>query len=134
MRVDWCVSSWFRIKNTHSLTPAEWVASGGPFPPLDDAATGSRRLRPASGARAAQISPSSACSRAFTLYKRRRRAGPSVFDLSVSGRSLAGSEGPGPLNRKQKQGCFSAVTARQPSREGPSSHRTDAIIPRVHGA
>ena len=20
MRVDWCVSSWFRIKNTHSLT------------------------------------------------------------------------------------------------------------------
>jgi len=21
MRVDWCVSSWFRIKNTHSLTP-----------------------------------------------------------------------------------------------------------------
>ena len=30
--------------------------------------------------------------------------GPSVIDLSVSGRSLAGSEGPGPLNRKQKQG------------------------------
>ena len=22
MRVDWCVSSWFRIKNTHSLTRA----------------------------------------------------------------------------------------------------------------
>ena len=22
MRVDWCVSSWFRIKNTHSLTHA----------------------------------------------------------------------------------------------------------------
>ena len=22
MRVDWCVSSWFRIKNTHSLTPS----------------------------------------------------------------------------------------------------------------
>ena len=21
MRVDWCVSSWFRIKNTHSHTP-----------------------------------------------------------------------------------------------------------------
>ena len=20
MRVDWCVSSWFRIKNTHTLT------------------------------------------------------------------------------------------------------------------
>ena len=38
------------------------------------------------------------------------RPGPSVFDLSVSARSLAGSEGPGPLNRKQKQACFSAVT------------------------
>ena len=26
MRVDWCVSSWFRIKNTHSLTPTEgWL-------------------------------------------------------------------------------------------------------------
>ena len=23
MRVDWCVSSWFRIKNTHSLTPKQ---------------------------------------------------------------------------------------------------------------
>ena len=23
MRVDWCVSSWFRIKNTHSLTGAQ---------------------------------------------------------------------------------------------------------------
>ena len=23
MRVDWCVSSWFRIKNTHSLTHSE---------------------------------------------------------------------------------------------------------------
>ena len=23
MRVDWCVSSWFRIKNTHSLTREE---------------------------------------------------------------------------------------------------------------
>jgi hypothetical protein len=29
--------------------------------------------------------------------------GPSVFDLSVSGFPLAGSEGPGPPNRKQKQ-------------------------------
>ena len=35
---------------------------------------------------------------------------PSVFDLSVSGRTLAGSEGPGPLNRKQKQACVSTVT------------------------
>ena len=26
MRVDWCVSSWFRIKNTHSLTH--------PYPPM----------------------------------------------------------------------------------------------------
>ena len=26
MRVDWCVSSWFRIKNTHSHTPG--TASG----------------------------------------------------------------------------------------------------------
>ena len=42
--------------------------------------------------------------------------GPSVFDLSVSTRSLAGSEGPGPLNRKQKQACFSTVTA--PLRRG----------------
>ena len=25
MRVDWCVSSWFRIKNTHSLTPRAWL-------------------------------------------------------------------------------------------------------------
>ena len=75
--------------------------------------------------RAAGLAPSA---------ERCERPGPSVFDLSVSGRSLAGSEGPGPLNRKQKQGCFSAVTTRQPSREGPSSHRTDAIIPRVHGA
>ena len=25
MRVDWCVSSWFRIKNTHSLTLSECV-------------------------------------------------------------------------------------------------------------
>ena len=24
MRVDWCVSSWFRIKNTHSLTHESW--------------------------------------------------------------------------------------------------------------
>jgi len=23
MRVDWCVSSWFRIKNTHTLTPPQ---------------------------------------------------------------------------------------------------------------
>ena len=23
MRVDWCVSSWFRIKNTHSLTGSQ---------------------------------------------------------------------------------------------------------------
>ena len=32
MRVDWCVSSWFRIKNTHSLTHlvlAPWSAGGG---------------------------------------------------------------------------------------------------------
>ena len=27
MRVDWCVSSWFRIKNTHSLT-MESVSAG----------------------------------------------------------------------------------------------------------
>ena len=26
MRVDWCVSSWFRIKNTHSLTGRLLVA------------------------------------------------------------------------------------------------------------
>ena len=25
MRVDWCVSSWFRIKNTHSLTHSHTV-------------------------------------------------------------------------------------------------------------
>ena len=25
MRVDWCVSSWFRIKNTHSLTHAPYT-------------------------------------------------------------------------------------------------------------
>ena len=25
MRVDWCVSSWFRIKNTHSLTPGPCI-------------------------------------------------------------------------------------------------------------
>ena len=25
MRVDWCVSSWFRIKNTHSLTHSRGV-------------------------------------------------------------------------------------------------------------
>ena len=33
MRVDWCVSSWFRIKNTHSLTlPCVCVcARGGSF-------------------------------------------------------------------------------------------------------
>ena len=36
--------------------------------------------------------------------------GASVFDLSVSARSLAGSEGPGPQNRKQKQACFLTVT------------------------
>ena len=30
MRVDWCVSSWFRIKNTHSLT--RWVARIGVTP------------------------------------------------------------------------------------------------------
>ena len=29
MRVDWCVSSWFRIKNTHSLT----VPGGLSIPP-----------------------------------------------------------------------------------------------------
>ena len=27
MRVDWCVSSWFRIKNTHSLTHRELTTS-----------------------------------------------------------------------------------------------------------
>ena len=27
MRVDWCVSSWFRIKNTHSLTQQSTLAS-----------------------------------------------------------------------------------------------------------
>ena len=26
MRVDWCVSSWFRIKNTHSLTSPRAMA------------------------------------------------------------------------------------------------------------
>ena len=31
MRVDWCVSSWFRIKNTHSLTHSPFAASP-PFP------------------------------------------------------------------------------------------------------
>ena len=36
----------------------------------------------------------------------RIRMGPSVFDLSVSGRSLAGSEGPGPLKQKTKTGVF----------------------------
>ena len=25
MRVDWCVSSWFRIKNTHSHSHAKWI-------------------------------------------------------------------------------------------------------------
>ena len=29
MRVDWCVSSWFRIKNTHSLTHPHWCVHGG---------------------------------------------------------------------------------------------------------
>ena len=29
MRVDWCVSSWFRIKNTHSLTHSRDVAAEG---------------------------------------------------------------------------------------------------------
>ena len=28
MRVDWCVSSWFRIKNTHSLTPSLLMSFG----------------------------------------------------------------------------------------------------------
>ena len=31
MRVDWCVSSWFRIKNTHSLTHTRrtmWAEGG----------------------------------------------------------------------------------------------------------
>ena len=38
MRVDWCVSSWFRIKNTHSLTldhdkvVSLNVADSTPFP------------------------------------------------------------------------------------------------------
>ena len=38
MRVDWCVSSWFRIKNTHSLptTVSIWVllkaGQGGRLP------------------------------------------------------------------------------------------------------
>ena len=27
MRVDWCVSSWFRIKNTHSLTHAVYATA-----------------------------------------------------------------------------------------------------------
>ena len=35
--------------------------------------------------------------------------GRSFFDLSVSGRSLAASEGPGPLNKKQKQSAVGAI-------------------------
>ena len=36
MRVDWCVSSWFRIKNTHSLTevPCRDPAGDLEFAPL----------------------------------------------------------------------------------------------------
>ena len=48
MRVDWCVSSWFRIKNTHSLTLCVCVcvrdrgaASAAAMPP---AVCGGRRL------------------------------------------------------------------------------------------
>ena len=36
MRVDWCVSSWFRIKNTHTLTlptPSVSVSSFGEHAP-----------------------------------------------------------------------------------------------------
>ena len=29
MRVDWCVSSWFRIKNTHSHTPPKSLGRCG---------------------------------------------------------------------------------------------------------
>ena len=43
MRVDWCVSSWFRIKNTHSLTSHDCPAplrvamrSPLPFPCVPD--------------------------------------------------------------------------------------------------
>ena len=35
--------------------------------------------------------------------------GRSFFDLSVSGRSLAASESPGPLNKKQKQSAVGAI-------------------------
>ena len=42
------------------------------------------------------------------------RTGASVFDLSVSGRSLAASEGPGPLFRKQKQGAAGAIFEDKP--------------------
>ena len=52
MRIDWCVSSWFRIKNTHSLTFC-FVASktlaelniqtGQPPPSLVQAASPPRR-------------------------------------------------------------------------------------------
>ena len=38
--------------------------------------------------------------------KSHKNPGPSVFDLSVSGRSLAGSEGPGPPKQKTKTGVF----------------------------
>ena len=40
MRVDWCVSSWFRIKNTHSLTHSGVVTGSKPtlaftcYPPV----------------------------------------------------------------------------------------------------
>ena len=37
-------------------------------------------------------------------------AGPSVFDLSVSGRPPTSSEAAGPLEKKQNKHCFLAVT------------------------
>ena len=59
-----------------------------------------------------------------------QRTGPSVFDLSDSARSLAGSEGPGPQNRKQKQACVSTVTPTNGGVKQPIS--TSSLFPHTH--
>jgi len=68
MRVDWCVSSWFRIKNTHSLTHLS--------------------LKSLCGGGVPSSHPSLGLS-VFFLSFRRRHEGPGLASLNSSSRSQA---------------------------------------------
>jgi hypothetical protein len=65
--------------------------------------------------------PYSSDSSPYSCSTKKQRTGPSVFDLSESGRPPAGFEGPGPLYKKQKQSCL--------DRPGPLSKKQTSLHP-----